>query len=359
MRLFRTLGLASVVVTAAVLTSQMMACGGQPAKKNACSEGNMSALSKCAPRPSPVTGIEVSSDNGDVDWKAVKSAGYAYGVARVTLGTTKDKKFGKNWVKMKEAGVVRAPAHWYEPTIDAKKQAEAFMENLDLSWWDLGFKYGKLTPGDLPAVLYLEVQDGVAPEAIVSGAQTWLQFVEKRTKLRPMVLATPRMAGVLKATLTDYPLWFAESATTATPAECPEMPATWSAWKWSFWSSGAEADVAGVPNGPVYTNVFNGALAEMKAMTFPTAPQSGDAGARDGAADSGWVWTSDAGARDGGDAGTSTGDAGTTPPEPPADPGAPPDQANEAPQRGSSSKARPSASEEEDPCAAASKKGAE
>jgi hypothetical protein len=106
---------------------------------------------------------------------------------------------------------------------------------------------------------------------------------------------------LLKSAFKDHPLWYAESlGTGATAAECPEVPDVWASWTWSFWSSGAEADVPRVANGPVFTTVLNGALPEFEAMTFPTS----GAAAKDGGA---------------GDAAQST-----TPPEPPPDTNAPP-----------------------------------
>src|SRR5262245_44891732 len=158
MRFFSTLVIASSLLTAAAVSaSQLTGCSSSSQPKKGCDDSAKSAeVSKqCAPTDA-AKGIEISTENGDVDWRKVKSQGYSWGVVRVTDGTKSDKKFAKNWVAMKDAGILRAPSHYFRPSLDPKKQAEAFMKNLDLDWWDLGFKYGKLVPGDLPVVLYLE-----------------------------------------------------------------------------------------------------------------------------------------------------------------------------------------------------------
>jgi GH25 family lysozyme M1 (1,4-beta-N-acetylmuramidase) len=353
MRPFSTLAIASTLfVAAAVSATHLTGCSSSAAKKTCTDDGANSALSKCTPIQNAAKGIEVSSANGDIDWTQVRSQGYSYGVARVSYGTTKDKKFAKNWVHMKDAGIVRAPAHYFIASLDAKKQADTFMTNLDLDWWDLGFKYGKLTAGDLPAVLYIEDDDGVSADKVVSGAQTWLDFVEAKTKIRPIVLTTSKMSKVLKTALKDYPLWYADYPETMT--DCPTVPDSWASWQWSFWSRGEEDQIKGVPTGPVATGIFNGPLNELRQMTFPGTPvkPTQDAGpplfADAGGAQHDAGSSADAG-QPGADAGTSSGS--TTPPEPPPDQGS-----SSTPPETSRPKSTSKSSSEEDksdPCAPA------
>lgn len=50
-------------------------------------------------------GIEISSDNGTVDFNAIRSAGYEYVMLRVSSGTTEDKNFKTNLKNAKAAGL--------------------------------------------------------------------------------------------------------------------------------------------------------------------------------------------------------------------------------------------------------------
>lgn len=50
-------------------------------------------------------GIEISSSNGTVDFKAIRSAGYEYVMLRISSGTTEDKNFKANLKAAKEAGL--------------------------------------------------------------------------------------------------------------------------------------------------------------------------------------------------------------------------------------------------------------
>ena len=50
-------------------------------------------------------GIEVSSDNGTVDFNSLRAAGYSFAIIRLSGGTTKDPKFETNYKKAKAAGM--------------------------------------------------------------------------------------------------------------------------------------------------------------------------------------------------------------------------------------------------------------
>lgn len=50
-------------------------------------------------------GVEISKENGDVDFTAMKAAGYEYVMLRITNGTTQDTSFETNFTKAKAAGL--------------------------------------------------------------------------------------------------------------------------------------------------------------------------------------------------------------------------------------------------------------
>ncbi len=49
-------------------------------------------------------GIDISSDNGTVDFNALKASGYEFVMLRISTGTKKDSKFEKNYTNAKNAG---------------------------------------------------------------------------------------------------------------------------------------------------------------------------------------------------------------------------------------------------------------
>ena len=55
-----------------------------------------------------IEGIDVSSNQGQVDWAAVLGAGKAFAFARATVGGHQaDPRFSANWQNMCEAGTAR------------------------------------------------------------------------------------------------------------------------------------------------------------------------------------------------------------------------------------------------------------
>ena len=73
-----------------------------------------SAQAQPASRQDYLQGIDVSHYQGFVNWKQVKAAGYAFGIAKATGGTRfVDSQFHNNWQGMREAGLVRGAYHFF------------------------------------------------------------------------------------------------------------------------------------------------------------------------------------------------------------------------------------------------------
>jgi len=201
-----------------------------------------------------LTGIDVSHYQGHVDWQAVSAAGCAFAFAKATEGTgVTDPYFAANWAGMKAAGLARGAYHFFRPAEDAKQQAAHFLSTVQLA------------PGDLPPVLDVETNDGVANSAIVSGVQLWLEAVEPVAGVTPIIYTA---ASFWNAHLNDqfgaYPLWIAHY--TNAPAPSP-LPAGWA--DWAFWQYSQSLHIGGV-NGAADHNYFNGASADLQALAVKT-----------------------------------------------------------------------------------------
>ncbi len=111
-------------------------------------------------------GIDVSHDQGEVNWAEVRAAGMAFAFMKATEGeTVVDPKFETNWVQAKQQGLLRGAYHFYRPQDDATTQAHFFLRTVPFA------------DGDLPPVIDIEVTDGVSASEIVAGLQTWLSVV--------------------------------------------------------------------------------------------------------------------------------------------------------------------------------------
>jgi lysozyme len=293
----------SAVFVTAGAASQLTACATKAVDKACNQDDDTSELRMCGTRPGMVKGIDVSSENGAIDWAQVKKAGYGWAYVQVSDGLKADARFEENWRGIKSAGLVRGAYQYFYPKQDAEKQAELYVKALKDA--------GKIGIGDLPPVLDLEETDDLSGKEIVAAATTWLETVEKATGRKAMIMTNPAMAKAIGTTFKDRGLWIAQYRN-----DCPDLPTSWKSWSWDFWTYSERLKVPGVQEGTVYSAFFQGSANDLKVLTLEASPDggagdggaAGDAGARDGSTSA-----SDGGAREGGstrDGGTTTRDAG-------------------------------------------------
>jgi lysozyme len=126
---------------------------------------------------------------------------------------------------MKSAGVLRGAYQFFEPSEDEVAQANLMVQ-----------KVGKLGPGDLPAMIDVEVTDGQGGGTIGAKVAHWLQIVEAGTGRKPIIYSGSYFwqDDVGDTGLGSYPIWIAAYG----PA-CPSLPPGWSSWRRS-WESAAD-----------------------------------------------------------------------------------------------------------------------
>jgi GH25 family lysozyme M1 (1,4-beta-N-acetylmuramidase) len=214
----------------------------------------------CAPGAT-VAGVDVSEFNGTVNWPAVKQAGNAFGIARISDSLSRaDPTFATNWNGIKAAGMIRGAYQFFRPSQSASAQAQRVIDAV-----------GRLGPGDLPAILDAEERSGRSNAEIIAGMRTWLDLVEKGTGKRPIIYTADFFWSTLSGTaeFAAYPLWVANYQVT-----CPFVPSTWN--KWLMWQTGDTGRVPGIP-GDTDTNVFNGTLADLQAFANGGTVAAGEA----------------------------------------------------------------------------------
>ncbi|MEO7331147.1 MAG: GH25 family lysozyme, partial [Minicystis sp.] len=111
--------------------------------------------------------------------------------------------------------------------------------------------------------------DGVAPGTILARAQAWLQHVQEKTGVVPMIYTGPGYWAQFGAPggFEQYPLVVANWETS-----CPHLPASWP--RWTFWQDADNGNVPGIKGG-VDTDVFNGSLDDLLAFAGGTPPKGG------------------------------------------------------------------------------------
>ena len=205
---------------------------------------------------STLLGIDVSANQGTVDWNTVRNADVVFGVARaIRENGLVDNFFVRNWTEMKSAGVIRGAYIFFNAAQDAAGQAQKFLSTVQIA------------ENDLPPVLDIEKNEGVTGSKLIDSVQTWLEIMEKETGRKPIIYTGPSFWNSnMNDQFGSYPLWIARYG-----ASKPDpLPKGWDSW--TFWQYTETGKVAGV-NGSVDMNYFNGTLDDL--LVFVKGSASG------------------------------------------------------------------------------------
>jgi len=203
------------------------------------------------PKKYSIHGIDVSYYQGKIDWAKVKkmkedevNVGFAF--IKATEGILLvDPYFQRNWREAPKAGIVCGAYHFFRPKRDGKTQAKFFLQVV------------KIEKGDLPPVVDIETLDGVSPLKMRAELSDFLNYVEMKTKVRPIIYTGLKFyEDYLVEKFDEYPLWIAHYYQ-------PKLRLDKNRWK--FWQHSDKAKISGISH-VVDFNAFNGdstALAEM------------------------------------------------------------------------------------------------
>ncbi len=197
-----------------------------------------------------VHGIDVSRYQLTIDWDEVAKAKegkhqirFAFMKATQGIQLT-DTTFKRNWVESKRAGIVRGAYHYFEPSKDARQQANYFLSRV------------KLEKGDLPPMLDVEEQGKLSRKQLQEKVKIWLQTVEKSCGVKPILYCGPAFyRNILQKKFEEYPLWIAHYYRYQLSNE----------FKWRFWQHSDKGKVPGI-KGHVDFNVFHGSKAGLDSM---------------------------------------------------------------------------------------------
>lgn len=202
----------------------------------------------CA-RGTTLEGIDVSSWQGTIDWRAVARAGKVFAIVRVGDGLYEDPRFDENWAGARAAGLIRGAYQYFRPGRDANAQADIMIRRM-----------GTLGPGDLPPVLDVEATDGQPASVIIAKIRTWIARLRAATGRTPIIYTGKYFwnDNVGTTEFASNPLWIAQYGPT-----CPDLPRAWDDWvMWQYSSTGR---VAGI-SGNVDLDRFNGTMEDLRRL---------------------------------------------------------------------------------------------
>jgi lysozyme len=206
------------------------------------------AMAVCANGPTTF-GIDVSRFQGDIDWNLVAGAGVKFAYIQISRSLTDiDLKFPYNWPQAKANGILRGAYQRFRPGMSVEGQAKLFVDTLAPVF----------EKGDLPPMLDVEDADGLTATQIASAVTEWMEYVEPRIGLRPIIYTGYYFwrDSVGNADFTQHLLWVPNYS-----AACPLVPGHWTRWTLHQYSS--TAMIPGITANTVDVNKFNGTLDEL------------------------------------------------------------------------------------------------
>jgi lysozyme len=211
-----------------------------------------------------VRGIDVSSNQGDIDWNAVSQSDLGFAFSRATIGGHQtDSQFRDSWNGIRNFALMRGAYHYFWPLTPWQEQATNFTGAV-----------GALESGDLPPVLDLEeaflktdphhdVWADITYDERLPMIQNWLNEVLLELGMRPIVYTRQnfieRLLGDGVEAISDSLLWIEHYDVPE-----PRIPKVWSSWH--FWQQTDTGEVDGI-RGHVDLDGFSGSAADLRALS--------------------------------------------------------------------------------------------
>lgn len=200
-----------------------------------------------------IRGIDISHYQQRIDWEVLRNAKLGGDPVRfVFIKATEgkdlmDDDFNHNFHKALENNIIRGAYHFYVPGVDAKRQAQFYLHQVNL------------LPGDLPPVLDVEKTGKLSKSQIREDIMTWLRIVEKEYDAKPIIYTSYKFKKDIlnEACFDEYPLWIAHYYV-------PQLEYN---GKWMFWQHTDCGRVNGI-KGFVDCNIFNGSAKELMDITL-------------------------------------------------------------------------------------------
>lgn len=199
-----------------------------------------------------IRGIDVSHHQGRIDWRKLRHARIgdepvSFVFIKATQGCRMvDDRFQYNFSQARDNGFVRGAYHYFLPNEPADRQAQLFMNTVQLK------------DGDLPPVLDVEETGNLSPERLRHAVLTWMQLVEKHYGVKPILYTGYRFRTdyLFSKEFEPYPYWIAHYYV--------EELAYRGDWK--FWQHTDGGHLEGI-KGKVDLDVFNGSMYNLHQMT--------------------------------------------------------------------------------------------
>lgn len=207
-----------------------------------------------------LTGIDVASYQGIVDWEKVAAAGHRFGIAKASGdeggGNNEyiEGTFPRNWNECLRVGIVPGAYHYARPSVASPAQSVTTFQK---SIARIG---GDVTGG----LIALDMEDPGVPagQSLLQWTAEWLALAEQVFGVRPLIYTGKYYIdehGLGDPGIKQYPLWLASYQDTP-----PPVPTAWD--RYVIWQYSANGRVNGIA-GDVDMNRFYGGEGDLRALT--------------------------------------------------------------------------------------------
>jgi lysozyme len=179
-------------------------------------------------------GLDVSHWQGTIDWLQVADDGYTFAFAKATENMDfTDISYALNRSGTQALGIRMGAYHFARPS----GSGDAAIVASAIAQADHFVDVAQIRAGDMPPVLDLEVTGNLATAPLTRWTQAWLDEVEARTGVQPLIYTSPnfwktRLGDTTSFADDGYRLWVAHWTKNASPL----LPAAgWSSRGWTFW----------------------------------------------------------------------------------------------------------------------------
>jgi GH25 family lysozyme M1 (1,4-beta-N-acetylmuramidase) len=219
-----------------------------------------------------VHGIDVSNNQGPIDWAQVPSSGVAFAYIKISEGTWyADPYRVANAIGAVQAGVPWGGYDFARPgSADPAAEADFFIDH--------GGNNG------LPGALDLETTGGLSAADVGAWATAWAVRYVERTGRAPLLYVGAFFPADVSGLARYLPLWLPSytAGYSPDPNPCsmrqPSVPSAWDAWGvWQFTSSANVNGISGRVDANVMTPALYAALTGVGTAPAPTPSPTVDA----------------------------------------------------------------------------------
>ena len=207
--------------------------------------------SETYPEGFSIRGIDISHHQGEINWELLSKAqigneAICFVFIKATEGKNfLDENFNDNFYQAREFGFLRGAYHYFKPNISAEAQAKYFLKQVHLE------------EGDLPPVLDIEETGGLPPDQLRKAALTWLNRVEKRYGVPPILYTNYKFKLDYLNTpeFKRYPYWIAHYYVRSLTYK----------GSWKFWQHTDCGRLPGIKE-KVDLNIYNGSMYDLRRL---------------------------------------------------------------------------------------------